>query len=95
MEQVRKRDSKCLGDLLNILQTRISLSPLDPSHVGPIQTAQVGESFLRHAQPGALGTDGFSKSNSDVLGHDGSYLESPPLICPRTISIISDNPVNC
>ena len=47
-------------------KTKTSLAPLDSTHAGPIQPAQVGEGFLRNAQPGALGTDDFSNSNSDI-----------------------------
>ena len=76
------------GDLFCVYEREIALSPLDTTDVCPVQTAEIGEFFLRDSEFMPPLANGSAEPDSNVFHIEIAYLASPLLMCPRTMSII-------
>jgi hypothetical protein len=71
--QIGNRDSERLGDRLDVAKSHISLAALDSADVRSIQTAFVGERFLRQAERRALRPNAIAESLQNV--HRPSHFQ--------------------
>jgi hypothetical protein len=78
-----------VSDLLDVKQLRVPLSALEATKVGPIQASHFRKFFLRHIKLPSLAAYGPAKPDVHAdWTHCGSYFETAPLVCPRTMNII-------
>ncbi len=89
--QFRETDSESLRDEGDVPQRQVSLPSLDPTHVGPVQTAFGSERFLGQTFGPSQFSDSLSEAFEDVdcFAHALKGEQQPPF-GPRAMSIIRD-----
>lgn len=66
-QEVRKRQFQSPGYFFDVSESDVAFSSLNSPHIRSIESAQVSERLLRHAQPVAQLTNSFSEANANVV----------------------------